>query len=59
MYRIRLHDGTLTDMVNRTHAKHAASAIALRAANESTKSKTRGTLLPLEPAGGVKTSSAA
>jgi len=33
MWRVRYPDGTLTDMVNRTRAKDAACALALRILN--------------------------
>jgi hypothetical protein len=35
MWRVRLPDGSLTDMVNRTRAKDAAVSIALRLLNVS------------------------
>jgi hypothetical protein len=36
LYRVRLPDGHLTDMVNLTRAKHAAIALALEALNRPT-----------------------
>src|SRR5215471_11009801 len=55
MWRVRLLDGSLSDMVSRVRAKDAATCIALREANAPLTSKLRGKTSPSGLAGCDKT----
>ena len=55
MWRVRLWDGSLSDMVSRVRAKDAATCIALREANAPLTSKLKGKDSPSGLAGRVKT----
>ena len=55
MWRVRLLDGSLSDMLSPVRAKDAATCIALREANAPLTSKLRGKTSPSELAGCDKT----
>ena len=55
MWRVRLLDGSLSDMMSRVRAKDAAACIALRDANAPLTSKLKGKDSPSGLAGRVKT----
>ena len=54
MWRVRLWDGSLSDMVSRVRAKDAATCIALREANAPLTSKLKGKDSPSGLAGRVR-----
>jgi hypothetical protein len=50
MWRVRLPDGSLSDMVNRTRAKDAAISITLQEINRPLRAKYKGGHSPSEAA---------